>query len=202
LKILAPALTGGKLNAPGLTRFEKLAHTVVPADAFSQSAKGGWLAFLTVLTEKMNSRDETDLLRKFQLPRKEMDGLRKLPSRAKKLETALKSARITKPSHVYDALKDATSDEVLMVLYESAQRVVQDRIRAYYQKYLPLAQEVTEEQVAATGLKPGTPKFEKAFRDMVTSHLNARPKKIPPPEPEVIAAPPAPMMARSGAARK
>ena len=64
-----------------------------------------------------------------------------------------------------------------MVLYDSAQRVVQDRIRAYYQKYLPFAQEVTEEQVAATGLKPGTPKFEKAFRDMVTAHLNARPKK-------------------------
>jgi hypothetical protein len=80
--------------------------------------------------------------------------------------------------------------------------VVQDRIRAYYSKYLPLAQEVTEEQVAATGLKPGTPKFEKTFRDMVTTHLNARPKKIPPPEPEVIAGPPAQMAARGVAARK
>jgi tRNA nucleotidyltransferase (CCA-adding enzyme) len=196
LKIISPALTGAKLNAQGLARFEKLAHTVLPGDA-----KDGWLAFLTVLTEKMNSRDEADLLRKFQLPRKEMDGLRKLPSRAKKLEAALKSTRITKPSHVYDALKDASSDEVLMVLYDSAHRVVQDRIRAYYSKYLPSAREITEEQVAATGVKPGSPKFDKVFRDMVTTHLNARPKKIPPPEPEVIPAPPAPMAAR-GAARK
>ena len=95
-------------------------------------------------------------------------------------------------------LYDASTDEVLMVLYDSAQRVVQDRIRAYYQKYLPLAQEVTEEQVAATGVKPGTPKFEKAFRAMVTTHINARPKKIPPPEPEAVVAPgpPAPMAAR------
>jgi tRNA nucleotidyltransferase (CCA-adding enzyme) len=194
LKIISPALTGARLNAPGLTRFEKLAHSVLPPDA-----KGGWLAFLTVLTEKMNTRDTDDLVRKFQLPRKELAGFRKLKSKAKKLETALKSARITKPSHVYDALKDASADEVLMVLYDSAQRVVQDRIRAYYQKYLPLAQEVTEEQVAAAkGLKPGTPKFAKAFSEMVITHLNARPKKVPPPEPEVLP-PPAPMAARSGA---
>jgi len=197
LKMISPALTGAKLNAAGLARFEKLAHTVIPA-----GTRGAWLAFLTVLTEKMNSRDESDLLRKFQLSRRETDGLKKLPSRARKLESALKSPRITKPSHVYDALKEASSDEVLMVLYNSAHRVVQDRIRAYYSKYLPLAQEVTEEQVAATGLKPGTPKFEKAFRDMVTTHLNARPKKVPPPEPEVAPGPPPPMAARGVAARK
>jgi tRNA nucleotidyltransferase (CCA-adding enzyme) len=206
LKLISPALTGPKLNAQGLSKFEKLAHTVLPSEAYGQSALGqpttaGWLAFLTVLTEKMNSRDSADLLRKFQLPRKEMDGLKKLASRTKKLETALKSTRITKPSHVYDALKDAMADEVLMVLYESAHRVVQDRIRAYYQKYLPSAAEVTEEQVTATGAKPGTPKFEKAFRDMVTTHLNARPKKVLPPEPEVIPVPPPPIAAR-GAARK
>jgi tRNA nucleotidyltransferase (CCA-adding enzyme) len=200
LKLISPALTGAKLNAPGLARFEKLAHTVLPGEAFGRSTMGGWLAFLTVLTEKMSSRESADVLGKFQLPRKEMDGLKKLPSRATKLETALKSTRITKPSHVFDALKDATADEVLMVLYESAHRVVQDRIRAYYQKYLPLAQEVTEEQVAATGMKPGTPKFEKAYRDMVTTHLNARPKKVPPPEPEAIPALPAPMA--RGAVRK
>src|SRR5579863_118639 len=198
LKLISPALTGARLNAAGLARFEKLAHTVLPPGAV-QATKGGWLAFLAVLTEKLTPRESGDLLRRFELPKKEAEGLRKLASSARKLESALKSARITKPSHVYDALRDATSDEVLTVLYSSAQRVVQDRIRSYYQKYLPLAQEVTEEQVAATGVKPGTPKFEKAFRNMVTTHLNARPKKPPPPEPEAIAAIPPPMAARGGA---
>jgi tRNA nucleotidyltransferase/poly(A) polymerase len=201
LNMISPTLTGAKLNSPGLARFEKLAHTVIPAGTLNQSTTGAWLAFLTVLTEKMNSRDESDLLRRFQLSRRETDGLKKLGPSARKLESTLKSPRITKPSHVYDALREASSDEILMVLYNSAHRVVQDRIRAYYSKYLPLAQEVTEEQVAATGLKPGTPKFEKAFRDMVTTHLNARPKKVPPPEPEVAPGPPAPM-ARGVAARK
>jgi tRNA nucleotidyltransferase/poly(A) polymerase len=199
LTLISPALTGAKLNTTGLAKFEKLAHTVLPP-----GTNGGWLAFLTVLTEKMTPRERADLLRAFELPKAEIDGLKKLEADAKKLESSLKSARISRPSHVYDALSDTTPDEVLMVLYESPHRVVQDRIRAYYQKYLPLAQEVTEEQVAATGAKPGTPRFEKALRAMVTTHLNARPKKVPPPEPEVVAATPAPManQAARGAARK
>lgn len=182
LKLLSPALTGAKLNAPGIARLEKLAHTVI-----QPASEGAFLAFLSVLTEKMSPRETADLVRAFELSRKEADTFKKLPALGKKLESAMKSAKITKPSHVYEVLKGASADEVLMVLYHSTQRVVQDRIRAYYQKYLPLAQEVPEEQVAASsGYKIGTPKFEKAFREAVIAHINARPKKTPPPEPEPV----------------
>ncbi len=194
LQLISPALTGDKLNSQGLAKFEKLAHTVLPP-----GSQSGWLAFLTVLLEKMSPRERADVVRAFELSKNEGDALKKLDAQAKKLESNLKSARITKPSHVYEALEGATPDEVLMVLYESAQRVVQDRIRSYYGKYLPLAQEVTEEQVLATGVKPGSPKFDKAFRAMVIAHLNARPKKIPPPETEPLPAAPPPMAARGGA---
>jgi tRNA nucleotidyltransferase (CCA-adding enzyme) len=197
LKLISPELTGAKLNTAGLSRFEKLLHTVLPP-----GTKGGWMAFLTVLTEKLTQREKSDLLRVFELSKPQEEALKKLEAQAKKLEATLKSSKITRPSHVYDAVHGATTDEVLLVLYQSAQRVVQDRIRAYYQKYLALAQEVTEEQVAATGVKPGTPKFDKAFRAMVTTHLNARPKKIPPPEPEIAAAAPGPPMAMERGARK
>src|ERR1700683_3120743 len=54
LKLISPALPGAKLNAPGLAKREKLAHAVLPPGACVQSATGGWLAFLTVLTEKMS----------------------------------------------------------------------------------------------------------------------------------------------------
>jgi tRNA nucleotidyltransferase/poly(A) polymerase len=195
LKVLSPSLTAARLNTAGLTRLEKALHSVIPA-----GTPGGWLAFLSVLTEKLNPRERGDLLKAFELSRPEADGLKKLEAKAKKLDSALKSARIHKPSQVYEILETASVDEVLMVLYTSAQRVVQDRIRAYYQKYLPQAQEITEEQVAATGVKPGTPRFEKAYRNLLTTHLNARPRKVPPPEPEPApAAGPAPMaMARNG----
>jgi tRNA nucleotidyltransferase/poly(A) polymerase len=196
LQLLSPALTGAKLNAAGLARFEKALHSVIPA-----GMPGGWLAFLNVLTEKLSPRERADLLAAFELSRPEADRLKKLEAKAKKLESALKSTRIHKPSQVYEIVDAATVDEVLTVLYTSAQRVVQDRIRAFYHKYLPQAQEITEEQVAAAaGAKPGTPKFEKAYRNLLTTHLNARPRKVVPPEPEPAPAAGAiPMaMARNG----
>jgi tRNA nucleotidyltransferase/poly(A) polymerase len=196
LKLISPALTGPALNAAGLGRLERLAHTVLPAEM-----GGGWLAFLTVLTEKLTAKDKAALLRTLNLPPGEAEELAKLEGQAKKLEAAVKSPRVTRPSHVYEALHRASANEVLMVLYESGQRIVQDRIRAYFSKYLPLSQEITEEQVAATGVKPGTPKFEKALQSMIAAHLNARPKKVVEPEADVAAtAPPtAPMVVPRGA---
>ena len=188
LKMLSPSFTGAKLNGPEIGRFEKIAHSVIPP-----GTSGGGIAFLYVLTEKLNTKEAADLVRNFGLTRKENDVFKKLKPAARKLESALKSQKITKPSHVYEIMSEASTDEVLMVLCESQQRVVQDRIRAYFGKYLPVAQEVTEDQVAAaTSLKPGTPKFAKALREAVITHVNARPKKIPPPEPEPVPVPAGP----------
>jgi tRNA nucleotidyltransferase (CCA-adding enzyme) len=183
LKSLSPALTGAKLNSAGLTRFEKLLHTVLPP-----GTSGGWLAFLNILLEKLSVRERAEALKSFELSKEEAETLKHLDAHEKKLEATLKSAKVTRPSHIYEAVSGASTDTVLMVLYASAQRVVQDRIRTYYQKYLGQAQEVTEEQVIATGVKPGTPKFEKAFKAMITTHLNARPRKVVPPEGEAEAA--------------
>ncbi len=185
LKIISSAFSGSKLNVAGLGRFEKLLHTVLPP-----GTAGGSLAFLLVLTEKLSARERTDVLKAFALPKEKADLLKQLEAHAKKLEAVLKSAKITRASHVYEALSAATTDEILMVLYSSSQRAVQDRIRAFYQKYLPMAQEITPDQVSATGVKPGTPRFEKALKAMIAAHLNARPRKVPPPEPEVVPAPP------------
>jgi adenosylmethionine-8-amino-7-oxononanoate aminotransferase len=63
---------------------------------------------------------------------------------------------------------------------------VQDRIRAFYEKYQQQAQEITEEQVLATGAKRGTAKFERTFKSLIAALLNARPKKVAEPEPEPV----------------
>ena len=195
LKLVSPALTGEKLNLQGLARFEKQAHSVFPA-----GTEDGWLAFLTVLLELLSVKDRAAALRTLALPAEELKAFQKLEAAAKKRESALKSPKIHKPSQVWEALKDADTAEVLMVVYDSGIRVVQDRIRAYYQKYLPVAQEITEEQVVAAGHKPGTPKFEKAYQTMVITRLNARPKKVE-PQPEPPPPPPMVMGRGRGAAR-
>ncbi len=185
LKNVSAALTGDKLNAAGLARFEKLVSGVLPA-----TEKDGWLAFLTVLLEKLSPRERSEALRSLNVPKSDIEGLKALESRAKKLESVLKSAKIKRPSHVWLALEGAAANDVLMVLYHSAARVVQDRIRAYYQKYLPQAQEITEAQVAAAGAKPGTPKYDRIWKGLVTQRLNARPRKVEPaPEPVPLSAP-------------
>ena len=70
---------------------------------------------------------------------------------------------------------------------KSNQRLVQDRIKHYYQKYLPAAQEITDREVLEAGLTLGTPKFEKMKADMLAKRLDSRPKKPPPePVPEVV----------------
>jgi tRNA nucleotidyltransferase/poly(A) polymerase len=195
LTLVSPALAGEKLNVQGLTRFEKQTHSVFPA-----GTEGGWLAFLTVLLEKLTPKERAAALAALALPAAELKSFQKLDAASKKLESALKSPKIHKPSQVWEALKDADTAEVLMVIYESGIRVVQDRIRAYYQKYLPAAQEITEEQVVAAGHKPGTAKFDKAYQAMVVTRLNARPKKVE-PEPEPDTPPPMAMGRGRPAAR-
>ncbi len=179
LRLVSPALSGPKLNAAGLTKLEKAMHSVLPA-----GTPGGWLAFLRVLLEKLNASERASVVRSFELSPVETAAFKKLDADAAKLEAALKSPGARRPSDVWNVLHGASTDQVLMVLYESGVRVVQDRIRAFYEKYLQEAQEITEEQVLATGAKRGTAKFEKTFKALIAARLNARPKKVVEPEPE------------------
>ena len=79
---------------------------------------------------------------------------------------------------------------LLFILMRSSQRVAIDRIKNYFQKYLPLAQEVTEKEVVEAGGQPGTPKFAKLHQQLIAAKLDARPKKVveePPPQPPPMA---------------
>jgi len=134
--------------------------------------------------------------------RGEQNALQKLAPAAKKLEKILMGAKLQKASQLYQTLLKAPGEQVLHLAVYSGQRIVQDRIKNYFQKYLPMSQEVTDEMVAAAGVAPGTPKFAKARQDMILKHLDARPKKVaPPPEPPP---PPPPMsgFARGSGARR
>ena len=84
---------------------------------------------------------------------------------------------------------------ILYLLVYSDQRMVQDRIRNYFQKYLPASPEITDEMVAAGRRRPGTPKFQRAKEEMILKRLDARPKK-PAPVPEPPPPPPMSSFAR------
>jgi tRNA nucleotidyltransferase/poly(A) polymerase len=179
LHLFSPDLAGAKLNHPGLQKLQK-ARQLVPFGIDIHLESMG--LFLYFLTEKMPAKDRASFTKKIGLSRREIEHWQKLEAKSKKLEKELKSAKLQKPSKVYQVLAAAPGEQILFLLAHSSERLVHDRIKNYLGKYLPTAQEVTERDVLATGVKAGTPKFQKAREELILTRLDARPKKIPPPE--------------------
>ena len=106
------------------------------------------------------------------------------------------------PRHAHKPLPQttaATPEDVLFVLYHSALKPVQERLRNHFQKYVLTVQEITPEEWASIEPKPGTPKYAKARDEFISEILNRKPKKpveeeVPPPPPPV----PDPTMGRRG----
>lgn len=188
LHLFSPALTGPKLNLTGLGRLEKAKQLIPFGVRFPLENLG---IFLYFLAEKLAPKEKAALVKTVAMRKSEVDLWQKLDSRSKKLERELKSPKLNRPSQVYQALLGVPGDQILFLLVHSSLRLVQDRIRNYFQKYLPTALEVTDEEVQAAGLQPGTPKFRKAKEEMIVQRLNARPKR-PAPEETPEAKPPEP----------
>lgn len=184
MALFSPALAGPKANHAGLAKLEKNVK-LMPDDIRSRASRLG--PFLYVLTEKLSPKEKQALVKATELQKADVDAWQKLDARAKKLETALKSARLRKASQVYHIVANAQPDEVLFLLYHSAVKPVQERLRNYFSKYLLTVQEITPEEWATVEGKPGTPKYNKAREDFVSYRLDRRVKKPP-----VVEAPPPP----------
>jgi tRNA nucleotidyltransferase (CCA-adding enzyme) len=178
LHLYSPTLEGAKLNTPGLQKLQK-ARQVMPFGVDIHLEPVG--LFLYFLTEKLPAKDSAAFIKRLGLSKKEVEQWQKLEVRSKKLEKDLKSAKLQKPSLVYSVLSKSPGDQILFLLAHSSERLVHDRIKNYLQKYLPAAQEITEADVVAAGVKPGTPKFQKVREELILTKLDARPKKVPPP---------------------
>ncbi len=157
--------------------------------------------FLKILMEKLNAKERAELIQSAALEKKDIAASLKLEGPAKKLERELKSAKLQKPSQLYQLLVKTSGELILYLMVYSNERLAQDRIRNYFQKYLPASLEVTDEMVAASGVAPGTPKFQRAKEEMIVTRLNARPKK-PEPVPEPPPPPPMSSFARGPGVRQ
>jgi tRNA nucleotidyltransferase/poly(A) polymerase len=195
--LYSPALTGAKLNLANFTKLQK-ARQLVPfgTDLKMQSLP----LFLSVLMENLNAKDRAALIKNTVLDRTEVAAWQKLEGASKKLERELKADKLKKASQLYQVLIKAAGEQVLWLMVYSGQRLVQDRIRNYFEKYLPASQEVTDEMVTLAGAVPGTPKFQRTKEEMILKHLDARPKKVEPP-PEVPPPPPMSSFARGPGVR-
>ena len=185
LAIFSPALAAGKLNLPAFHRLER-ANRMLPAQDGVRIDRLG--TFLYALTEKLTPKEKAELIRNTEMRKSEVEAWQKLEARARKLEQALKSARVRKPSQVYEVVSKAAGDEVCFVLYHCSLKPVQERLKNYFQKYLPMAQEFARTDLVGITAKPGTPQYRKAVEQRLAAHLDKRVRRpveeaAPPPAP-------------------
>ena len=197
IALFSPSLSAAKLN---LATFQKLqkARQLVPSGA--EFRIHNLPLFLNVLLEKLNAKERAEIIKAAELTKAEVAASQKLEAVAKKLERELKSPKLQKASLLYQLVLHSPGEAILYLLLHSAQRIVQDRIKNYFQKHLPASLEITDEMVAATGVAPGTPKFAKTKDQMILTRLDARPKKVV-VEPEPPPAPPMSSFARGPSVR-
>ncbi|MBV9034119.1 MAG: hypothetical protein JO182_06465 [Acidobacteriaceae bacterium] len=184
LYVISPALTGPKLNLAGFAKLQK-AMSSLPSGL--DLPINHYALFLALLLEKLSPRERTQLVSTLGIDKTEVDAALKLETRAGKFERELAAAKLNKPSVSYAMLSKVPGEVLLYALMRSKERIVLDRIKNYFGKYLPTAQEVTEREVIDKGGEPGTPKFTKLQQQLIAARLDARPKKVvveaPPPPP-------------------
>jgi tRNA nucleotidyltransferase (CCA-adding enzyme) len=195
LSLFSPALAGPKMNLGGIIKLEKAAR-LLPAEAPCRAAR--YAPFLCALTENLSVRERQALAKAVELSKADLAQWQTLVARSKKLETAVRSARLRKPSQVYHLVSAAAPDEVLFLLYHSQLKPVHERLRSHFQKYLPAVQEITAEEWSQVEGTPGTPRHLKARRDFISQRLDRRAPKPPVPPDAPAPEPPAPPARGSG----
>jgi tRNA nucleotidyltransferase/poly(A) polymerase len=192
LELFSPALAEGDAHRAGLAKFDKIVH-LLPDSIENRAAR--LAPFLVALTEKLSPRDRQALAKRLEFSKADLNHWLQLETRAKKLAATLRSPRLRKPSQVYQAISSAAPDQVMFLMYASPLKPVQDRLRAYFQKYLPAVEQITPEEWATVEAKPA--RMQKAREEFIANRLDRRPPRIPVPEPPPPP-PPDPIMARRG----
>ncbi|MGO9231448.1 MAG: hypothetical protein ACLQKA_19840 [Bryobacteraceae bacterium] len=194
LALFSPVLAEGHGYRAGLAKFEKITR-MLPDAAEIRAARFG--PFLCALTEKLPPREKQALAKRLQFSRADTNHWLQLEAKSKKLSSVLRSPRLRKPSQIYHAICSAAPDQMMFLLYASPLKPVQDRLRAYFQKYLPAIEEITPEEWATVETKPS--RQQKAREEFIANRLDRRPPRkvepeLPPPPPPV----PEPSMMRRG----
>jgi len=181
LSLFSPALGGEKLKLQALVRLEKAAKVVEAANVVVAPELA---PFLLALTAKLTPKEKAGLFKAVEISKAEIDRMRGLEPSARKLEQALKSARLKKPSHVYQMLAGAPVEDLVFLLANSDHKIVQERLRNYLQKYLPAMQEVPASEWESLDGQPGSPKHNRARQALLASRLDVRQRKAPDAEEE------------------
>lgn len=175
LELYFPGFGGPKLNPAGFQKLQKL-RGLVPFGA--QLKEDRFALFLHTVSEKWTPKEKTLFAKNAKLTKREQTLWKGVEAKSKALGNKLKSAKLKKPSHVYAVAQEGSLEELLVILSSSSLRLVQERVKNYLSKYLPIAMEVTDEDVVEAGGNPAAPKGQALKKQIIATRLDARPKKV------------------------
>ena len=135
LPLFSPALTGAKVNLAGMQKLMK-ARTNIPFEIGFETNYPS--LFLYILTQKLTPKEKNALIKNMSIDKATVNSWQQLEAKSKKLEKEVKSPALKKPSLIYKALRNAAGDQIIFLLMNSGERLVQDRIKNYLQKFEPI----------------------------------------------------------------
>jgi tRNA nucleotidyltransferase (CCA-adding enzyme) len=157
-----------------LGKFDKLREMIPPDHIWDCNYLP---VFLNTVAEGFSSKKRSAFAKNLELEDDDVQAWQKLPAVAGRLEKKLMALSGTKIDEIYLMLHHAPPEEVTYLFVHSRQRLVQDRIKNFLQKYLWIAQEVPDQEVIEEGAEPGTAKFEKIKAKIIAKRVRAKPKK-------------------------
>jgi tRNA nucleotidyltransferase/poly(A) polymerase len=173
------------LNAKAFERWTK-ARAAMPFGTLRPP--DGVAVLLWLLSQGLTAKDKALLLKGLPVSDESAGSFQKLSAAVARLEKRLAEPSSQRLAAMYEALAEVPGEQIVVLLMQSSQRMVVDRMKRFLQMGVPLVQGVTDQDVVAQGLDPSTAKGQAKRKEIIRERLNAKPKKDkePPPPPEPV----------------
>ncbi len=158
-------LSSAKLPYERFARIRSVVRTVPGTDPF--------LLNFHCLVQKLGSGQKDRLVRKIIVGDKARKLALNLDRDAGKLAAALGSSRAALPSHVFTLLSARPQPLLLFLLAHYPQKKIQNRVKNYLFRFLPVRARLPRAELRAMGMEPG-PKFEKILESVFFDQLDGK----------------------------
>lgn len=153
-------------------KFDRIRTAMRTANATEEDAV---LLNFHALVAKLPGADHDRLAKKILKDSKTVKAALSLEREAGQLAKVLAGAKINKPSQVYTLLSSSPTSLVLFLLVDDTRSTIQNRIKAFFTKYLAVRAGLPRAELQSLGLPPG-PKFEKVIDQVFLDELDGKVK--------------------------
>ena len=160
LPAISAKLKGATIDWALIAKINKAALTL----SFLGLRAPSFPLFLRIITRKLSSAERASLHKRLQLKASEAAQPDKTEAAAKKLSRELAGSHGNTATKAFQLLAKATPDQMLLLLAGypvGTPAKVQNRLRNYIEKHLPLRSQLPLAEIVAKGVPAGSPRLQK-----------------------------------------